>query len=75
MPCGIAKKVFEKEKEEKVIEFSPAIMRRKERERIQLTLCRMTYGKDLGANGCAVVLGHVQTGVSGTASLWQRQPE
>lgn len=58
----------EKEKEKKVVEFSPAIMNRKDKERIQLSLCRMTYRKDLGANGRAVVLGHVQTGLSGTAS-------
>lgn len=57
-----------------MVEFSPAIMNRKYKERRQLTLCRMTYSKDLGANGRAVVLGHVQTGLSGTASLRQRQP-
>lgn len=52
----------EKEKEKKVVEFSPVIMNRKYKERRQLTLCRMTYSKDLGCNGPAVVLGHVQTG-------------
>ena len=52
-----------------MVEFSSAIMNRKDKERIPLSLCRMTYSKDLGANGRAVVLGHVQTGLSGTVSV------
>ena len=59
----------EKKKEKKVVEFSSAIMNRKDKERRPLSLCRMTYSKDLGANGRAVVLGHVQTGLSGTVSV------
>lgn len=73
----MAQKFFKKGKGKgkKVVEFSPVIMNRKYKERRQLTLCRMTYSKDLGANGPAVVLGHVQTaGLSGTASLRQQQP-
>ena len=71
MPCGMAQKFFKKGKEKgkKGGRILTCHNEQESKERIPLSLCRMTYNKDLGANGRAVVLGHVQTGLSGTVSV------